>query len=92
MAELRPCPSCARHVRSSDTTCPFCDAVVPAAETTTSTPVGRLGRAALFVAGTAIVAASAVGCGPDKPQPQPPPNNPNLNKPYGAPPADPIFV
>lgn len=90
MAELRPCPSCARHVRSSEATCPFCDAVVPTAKTTTSTPVGRLGRAALFVAGTAIVAASAtaaVGCGPDKPPP-----NPNLNKPYGAPPADPIFV
>ncbi len=90
MSDLRPCPSCARHVRSSEATCPFCDALVPPAEAKGSTHVGRLGRAALFVAGTAIVAASAtaaVGCGPDKPPP-----NPNLNKPYGAPPADPLLV
>ncbi len=49
------------------------------------THAARLGRAAMFVASTALVtAAAAAGCGPCKP--------PNHQKPYGAPPADPIFV
>jgi hypothetical protein len=28
-AHLRPCPSCRRHLRTSDTACPFCAAPVP---------------------------------------------------------------
>jgi len=51
---------------------------------------GRLGRAALFVAGTALVASAAtatIGCG-DRPKPK----DPNTQKPYGAPPAHPVLV
>ena len=29
MTCLHVCPSCTRHVRSTETTCPFCDAVLP---------------------------------------------------------------
>ena len=29
MSCLHVCPSCARHVRSEETTCPFCDASLP---------------------------------------------------------------
>jgi hypothetical protein len=85
---LRPCPSCARHVRSSESACPFCETALPEVSASTSTNVGRLGRAALFVAGTALVASAAAGCGPDKPKP----GDPNTQKPYGAPPANPVFV
>ena len=41
----------------------------------------------MFVAGTAAVAATTtqtIGCGPKR--------TPNQQKPYGAPPADPIWV
>jgi hypothetical protein len=44
----------------------------------------------MFVAGAALVAsavAATSGCG-DRPKPR----DPNLQKPYGAPPADPVFV
>lgn len=89
---LRPCPTCARHVRATECACPFCAAELPPAptsSTTTSSGV-RLGRAAMFVAGTAVAAAAlagGAGCGPEKPKP-----NPNLQKPYGAPPAEPVWV
>jgi hypothetical protein len=62
---LHPCPSCDRHVRASETTCPFCEAsiaiVVPAPRMITE----RLGRAALFTLGAAVVVVSGVelsGC------------------------------
>lgn len=89
---LRPCPTCARHVRASESACPFCAAELgderPSASVTASGV--RLGRAAMFVAGTAVAAAAlagGAGCGPEKPKP-----NPNLQKPYGAPPAEPVWA
>lgn len=85
MAHLLPCPSCARHVRASETACPFCEAVLAdTSPVSMSASAARLGRAAIFVAGTALVATAATGCGPKK--------NPNHQKPYGAPPADPLLV
>ncbi len=59
---LRPCPSCARHVRAAEPACPFCaSALVP---TSVGAPVigERLGRAALFAFGAAV-ATNAIGCG-----------------------------
>lgn len=54
-----PCPSCRRHVRDSDASCPFCAAALPTAASTAPTvPARRLGRAALFA-----FAAMAAGCG-----------------------------
>jgi hypothetical protein len=86
---LRPCPACERHVRSSEPHCPFCEAELPSAVVWLSASNQRLGRAAAFVAGAALVAtvAGTAGCG-DKP----PPKDPNTQKPYGAPPADGLLV
>ena len=59
---LLPCPSCARHVRVSDDTCPFCATTLPPrAAPALRIPAGRLGRAALFALGTG--AASVAACG-----------------------------
>jgi len=56
---LAPCPSCARHVRSAERTCPFCgqaiaERVWPRAPAVS--PKGPLTRAALVFAGAAAVA------------------------------------
>jgi hypothetical protein len=66
---LRSCLACQRHIRISETVCPFCQAPVPAARMTPpprGTPAGRLGRAAavatLAVGSLGTVAESAA-CG-----------------------------
>jgi hypothetical protein len=56
---LEPCPSCARHVRAIERACPFCGASTEVA-LSRATPSERLGRAALFVFGTAM--ATSAGC------------------------------
>jgi len=50
-ARLRPCPSCARHARVSEDSCPFCGARFGAsfrARPNLQAPTGRLTRAALL--------------------------------------------
>jgi hypothetical protein len=70
MRSLVLCQSCKRHVKASETLCPFCSAAVVsrlARERTQGGAVGRGlpgGRAALFLAGTAL----AAGCA-DEPEP-----------------------
>ena len=63
MAALVSCSSCARHVRRSETACPFCGhALPPAPEALASEAVpfsGRLTRAMLLFAS----AAAVTGCG-----------------------------
>lgn len=61
MSTLTPCPSCNRHVRVGDASCPFCGSAVPVAAAAVSAPVprGRLGRAALFAAGAALMGIGA---------------------------------
>lgn len=59
---LAPCTACARHVRRTETRCPFCEAPLALAPIAVRTPGERLGRAALFAFGTAV-ATSAIGCG-----------------------------
>ncbi len=52
-AHLVPCPSCSRHVRASENTCPFCNEGVPAELRDAPPPRApgrRLRRAALCVA------------------------------------------
>lgn len=64
-AALVPCPSCSRHVRSTEPTCPFCAGAL-AAETAgmAEIPVGeRISRAAL-AALTATGALAVGACGP----------------------------
>ncbi len=74
---LHPCPSCGRHVRRSETTCPFCATALSfAGVPERGVPAVRLGRAATFAFGAAVAtagAASLVGCAAPA---------------YGAPPRD----
>ena len=58
---LRPCLSCTRHVRNSETACPFCGANLPAAPTLMPRSVAGLGRAAIMAFG-AIAASAEMGC------------------------------
>jgi len=62
MSALSPCPSCSRHIRVDETTCPFCRSAIAIEVAPRSMPTQRLGRAATFAFGAAI-ATSAVGCG-----------------------------
>lgn len=61
---LHPCPSCARHVRADETTCPFCDAALSAdlaACASARAPGQALSRAALVFATAAAIASTACG-------------------------------
>lgn len=71
MNRLQPCPSCDRHVRSTDAACPFCAAPI-APEAPRPIPTGRLTRAAIFASALATGGAAACGSGQSKaadPQP-----------------------
>jgi hypothetical protein len=57
---LVPCPACARHVRVSEATCPFCATAMPEAPAPVPGTNQRLSRAAAY-AFTATVAAAAGG-------------------------------
>lgn len=62
MKTLVPCPSCQRHVRASEASCPFCASALPAALVAQAVPAAtqRMKRAAAF-AFTASLALA--GCG-----------------------------
>ena len=66
---LIPCPSCARHVRSSDAACPFCGAATVQAPAP-AVSRGRLSRAA-FIAVSAAGALAATDCGGSTASPEP---------------------
>jgi hypothetical protein len=104
-SHLRACPSCARHVRVSEKTCPFCGG--PLAEAFRAAPAprapgARLTRAALFAFGTGVLAV-APGCssssatgggdaGTDAGQGEPAYGGPPfLDASYGGPPPD-VYV
>jgi hypothetical protein len=57
---LHPCPSCTRHVRATETTCPFCAEAIAIEAPTPRVVSERLGRAALFAVGAAVITSS--GC------------------------------
>jgi hypothetical protein len=77
-AFLHPCSSCARHVLTSEESCPFCGAELsPAGIVRRGAPKGRLGRAALVAFGT-LAAVPQVACDDD--------DTPNVFAIYGAPP------
>src|SRR5580658_775358 len=67
MAPLRPCPGCSRHVRVSESACPFCAGKLDDAFRSIPSPralaVGRLSRAALFALGASSLATPACGSG-----------------------------
>lgn len=61
---MHPCPSCARHVRSYETSCPFCEAALPGKCTLPDAPAPAArasSRAVLLFATGAAVAAMACG-------------------------------
>jgi hypothetical protein len=63
MTQLLPCPSCARHVRQTETGCPFCGTSLSLADVPgRAVPTQRLARAATFAFGAAI-ATSVAACG-----------------------------
>lgn len=66
MARLRPCTACHRHVRGSETRCPFCDAdLTPPSEAAgVKIPGTPLTRAAIIFGAATVVAACSSG-GPD---------------------------
>jgi hypothetical protein len=67
MKHLVPCPECSRHVRVSETECPFCALPLDLAGTPEpQLPRTRLGRAATFAFGATLVSATALAaCGTD---------------------------
>ncbi len=82
-SHLRPCPSCARHVRVSEGGCPFCGESFSDEFRAVPRPLGpgaRLGRAALFAFGTGtLTLASACSSSSSTPA-------------YGLPPGTPVPV
>ena len=64
MSHLVPCAGCARHVRATEPTCPFCGAASAAIAPTPRLPTQRLTRAARFAFGAAVVTTlNVAGCG-----------------------------
>ena len=64
MNDLIPCPGCSRHVRRSETSCPFCSASVRDAALgapVRQLPAARLGRLALFTFAAASIGTAACG-------------------------------
>jgi len=72
-AHLRPCPSCARHVRVNEGGCPFCGESLSDEFRAAPRPRGpgaRLSRAALFAFGSGTLAvAGACSSSSDTPVP-----------------------
>jgi hypothetical protein len=59
---LQPCPSCAQHLRTTETVCPFCDAALPPGWGVCAQPAARgrpMSRAALLF----VSATVATSCG-----------------------------
>lgn len=70
---LRPCHACARHVRSTESACPFCAAaLVPDVADPPSVEGPRLSRAAMLLLGSAALAEAC--------------RQPQVAAVYGAPP------
>jgi hypothetical protein len=94
-ARLLACPSCARHVRVTESACPFCAASLPeafAAAPAPRAPTKRLSRAALYAFGaTSITVAAACSSGSGTPAgdtdgstADAPPDSPSAMPLYGA--------
>lgn len=76
---LRPCPSCARHVRISEATCPFCAVTLGVYEAPpVREPVRPTSRAALVFFGAAATVATVASCT----------SEPEVVALYGVPPVD----
>ena len=81
---LQPCPSCSRHVRSTETACPFCATALALTASPAPMTSERLGRAALFVFGAAM-ATNVAACSMSTTPPSDTGPNPDVSD---FPPAD----
>lgn len=63
MSPLVPCPSCVRHVRSSEASCPFCKSALPTGLATRAVPAAprRLDRLAAFTFAASLAVAACGG-------------------------------
>jgi hypothetical protein len=64
MNQLEPCPHCHRHVKVSETACPFCTRSLADAFANRPprvAPRARLGRAAMFAFGALVLSQGACG-------------------------------
>lgn len=63
MTPLVPCPSCARHVRSNEASCPFCEGALPAGLGARAIPAARvrLDRLAAFTFAASLALAACGG-------------------------------
>ena len=90
MSELVPCSACSRHIRSTETACPFCRASAePVAAQASPAPRGsmRLSRAALALAGMTALTACGKEVETRSLYGAPPTNNTSPPAPaYGGPP------
>jgi hypothetical protein len=78
MSALTPCPECQRHVRRTETQCPFCGEAVSLGHVPMPVlPRKRLGRAATFAFGATVAGATAIAACDD---------SGNVAPPYGLPP------
>lgn len=61
-SKLAPCPSCSRHVKTSETACPFCQASLPAgAVVALPAPPARMSRAAAIAFTASLALAGCEG-------------------------------
>jgi hypothetical protein len=67
MNHLTPCTICSRHVRVSESACPFCGSALDLSDVPPPVvPARRLGRAALFTFSATLAAGlAAASCGSD---------------------------
>jgi len=72
MPHLRPCAHCARHVRSNETRCPFCEGALALDERPVTVPRKRLGRSARMAFGAAASISLAACGGSDSTTPETP--------------------
>jgi hypothetical protein len=73
MSQLTPCPECQRHVRKSETSCPFCQTALSLSHLPDhALPRKRLGRAATFAFGATVAGATALGACDDSATVAPP--------------------
>jgi hypothetical protein len=89
MAPLALCPECQRHLRRSETTCPFCSADLReafAAIAPRAIPTDRLGRTALLAFAAANLGVAACGGETSGPAPAPETGGSVAMPVYGAPP------
>jgi hypothetical protein len=79
MSDLVPCPGCNRHLKSEETTCPFCQAMVaPVAPESCTGRCARLSPARLTGAALVVAGAALLGAACESSQSAVPP--------YGIPP------